>query len=308
MGLTPPNALAGNADKNVVNMTFRAMNTDVRVLVPGLDAFRTWQVGRAIRGLFAKSERRFSRFRRDSEVSRLNAAGEAVVSADLFAALQRARQYWELTDGWFDPTIGASLRALGYDRSFSPGALDRLGGAGTPVPGVGMDRIAMDPASRTVRLPSGAQLDFGGFIKGWTVDQAARLLPLTGSVDAGGDAAVVGSGWNVDVEDPMHPGRSVFQVRLQDRAIATSGTNRRRWRTSGGDVHHLLDPRTGRPADTSLSQVTVVAASAELADVLAKTVFLRGPVDAASRLKRWPSVTAVLVDNAGAVTTIGTQE
>ena len=176
---------------------FRAMNTDVAVTASGDEAAIAVEVA----DTFARAERRFSRFRDDSELSRLNrASGRVAVSAELFDALERARGYLLLTDGLFDPGIGGLLTALGYDRSFASGALDREGAA--PLPATGSFRdVELDAATRSVQRPGHVQLDLGGMIKGATVDAAAGHLRGSGAIDAGGDAFMVGE-WLVDVEVP----------------------------------------------------------------------------------------------------------
>jgi thiamine biosynthesis lipoprotein len=281
--------------------TFRAMNTDVTVLIPGVEPTNEVDLTDAVARVFADARRIFSRFEPTSELSRLNTARKpTLVSPALFEALERARNYWEITDGWFDPTVGRALCAAGYDRSFSPGGLDRPEGTGSVPHRVSFGDVRLDRSTRTVTLPPGALLDFGGFIKGRTVDLAATVLPSVAAVDAGGDAflsssGVDGRGWVVDVEDPFMRGRALLTLRLRDQAVATSGPNRRHWRNGNETVHHLIDPYTARPARTDLAQVTVVARSAELADVLAKTAFLKGYGSGTSFLARWPSVGAIFV-------------
>lgn len=291
--------------------TFRAMNTEVTVIVPGCDS--EGEHVRAVTSVFAANERRFSRFRADSELAALQRApGEHVVSAALFAALERARDYHERTDGLFDPCVGASLIALGYDRSFAHGALDR-GAVCPPNPGATFADVALDPELRRVTLPPGALLDLGGMIKGHTVDEAALVLPEPSLVDAGGDArlrgaGLEGEGYLVDVEDPMDCARTMLTLRVRDRAVATSAPNRRRWRTGDEVRHHLIDPRTGRSSNTDLAQVTVLASSAELAEVLAKAAFLLGERGAIALLRREADVAAVLVDTDGRMVTFGDLE
>ncbi|MFT3771746.1 MAG: FAD:protein FMN transferase [Minicystis sp.] len=296
-----------------MSTTFRAMSTDVTVLSPGLDRAAADEVAARVRADFAASERRFSRFRADSELSRLNREGGLfIVSTALFTALQRARGYFDLTDGLFDPTIGAALEALGYNRSFAPGALDRAAVAPAPRAAT-FAEVTLDEATRAVTLPPGVRLDLGGLIKGFTVDRAARRLRGTGAVDAGGDAVLRGDGpdgdgWLVDVEDPADPARVVATLRARDRAVATSAANRRRWRAGGRVQHHLVDPRTRRPAETDLAQASVLAPSAELADVLAKTAFLLGARAARRFLERLSRIGAVLVRRDGAIEIIGDVE
>lgn len=257
---------------------FRAMGTEVTVTAETDEA----AVARAVAGTFAAAEQRFSRFRPDSELSALNrATGPVTVSAPLFDALVRARAHVERTGGLFDPAIGAALVAAGYDRPFAPGALDRAWTATWCSPAGSFLDVVLEPATRTVVRPPHVQLDLGGMIKGATVDAAAGHLRGAGAIDAGGDLMVRGAGpddgvWLVDVEDPSCADRTLATLAVRDAAVATSAANRRRWRVGGTLAHHLIDPRTQRPAVTDLLQVTVVAPSAERAEVLAKATFLLG--------------------------------
>lgn len=285
--------------------TFRAMNTDVAVIARTADEA---VVAAAVARVFADAEQRFSRFRADSELSRLNRATEPVtVSEPMFAALVAARRYVELTDGLFDPAIGSTLVALGYDRSFTPGGLDRDTDRALPPRGSFL-AVTLDAERREVTRPAGIQIDLGGVIKGRTVDAATACLPRDGAIDAGGDAALRGgpsAGWPVAIEDPRDPSRTIGTLRVRNAAVATSAANRRRWKIGGADRHHLVDPRTQRSAVTDVVQATVVAPTAELADVLAKTVFLLGAARARDFLAGRDGVGAVIVPTDGAPIAIG---
>jgi FAD:protein FMN transferase len=292
---------------------FRAMNTEVLVAVPAMSAAEESDIAQRLAAVFEESERRCSRFRPESELSRLNrAAGTVPVSPELFEHLARAQTYTALTDGLFDPAIGGTLTALGYDRSFASGRMDRPAGA-TPIPHGSMLDVILDPVTCTVRRPPSVQLDLGGLVKGATVDRAAAMLPASGFVDAGGDAVLRGAGpdgagWLVEVEDPRDARRHLVTLVLRDAAVATTAPNRRRWRIGGRDVHHLIDPRVADAADSDLAQVTVVAPCAEQADVLAKTAFLEGARAARARLLPLSGVGGVLVLRDGAVELVGAVE
>ena len=290
---------------------FRAMNTDVTVLTPGIHPQKEVELARGVKRVFEAAEDTFSRFRADTELTRLNrASGPCVVSNRLLEALERARTYWELTDGWFDPSIATALVSAGYDRSYAAGALDRDEPAAPTREASSFGDIVIDRTSRTVALPPGTALDCGGFIKGWAVDEAAASFPSLAAVDAGGDACLRGLGpdglgWLVDVEDPVRPGQVLVSLRLANQSVATSGANRRRWRVGTRQAHHLINPRTGQPVETDLAQVTVVAPSTESADVLAKTAFLRGVGDGVRFLQRFDNVSGALVLLDGSVRFVG---
>lgn len=292
--------------------TFGAMGTEIAVYAPGLASADEERLAAGVAAIFARSEARFSRFRSESELSQLNAADRpTVVSRELFDVLQSARRYFELTDGIFDPTVAAALAGHGYDRSFTVGALDRLRIARAPACSFG--DVMLDEATSTVDKPLHVRVDLGGIVKGRTADQAAELLPRPGAVDAGGDAVLrdverEGARWIVDVEDPRDARRTLLALAIGDRAVATSGTNRRRWAAGGGMAHHLIDPRTGEPTASDLAQVTIVAPSAELAEVVAKTVLVLGARDGGSFLSRFDDVAGILVGTNGNVRRIGDLE
>jgi len=293
--------------------TFHAMNTEVAVAAPRLTEAAEQAFAREVATMFDVTERRFSRFRPDSELSALNrASGAVAVSAEMLEVLRAAREHVNASGGLFDPAIGAALIAAGYDRSFVPGALDR-DDASAPPPPARFTELVIDAATACVQRPLALLIDLGGFLKGRTVDRAAAAAPRDAMIDAGGDAVVrgdgpEGDGWLVDVEDPADPDHVLVTLRLRDRAVATSAPNRRRWRTGSRFAHHLIDPRTGTPASSTLAQVTVVARSAERAEVLAKVAFLRGARDGARLLAEDLDVGGVLVARDGTLQVVGAVE
>ena len=293
--------------------TFDAMGTEVTVAVPLLPDDHEQHVASRVAALFADTERRFSRFRDDSELAALNRArGPQRVSAEMIEMLMAAGRHVSATDALFDPTIGAALCAAGYDRSYAPGQLDRPERGSAPRRARFTD-LSIDAAARSVERPPHVHLDFGGFLKGRTVDRAAELTPSPAMIDAGGDAALIGAGsdgagWIVEIEDPDAENAVLLTLRVADRAVATSAANRRCWRLGRTVAHHLIDPRTGEPARTDLAQVTVLAPTVERADVLAKVAFLRGARNAAAWLSSHADVAAVLVERNRAIHVIGDLE
>jgi FAD:protein FMN transferase len=241
--------------------TFRSMGCDVVVAGAGDRELA------AISGLFDAHDRTFSRFRPESELSAVNrAAGTPILVSHRFAAMvECALAVARRTGGLVDPTVGASLTALGYDRDFAELGDDPAPHA--PVrPAPGWRRVRL--AGRMLRTPAGCALDLNGVVKAAAVDEAAGLLPGDGYVAAGGDLAVRGA---ADVVLPA--GGAVRVVR---GGIATSGATRRRWRRGGRECHHLIDPATGLPAASPWREVTASGASCLDADVAARAALLRG--------------------------------
>jgi thiamine biosynthesis lipoprotein len=222
----------------------------------------------AIEELFRRYDAVFSRFRPASELNAVNAAaGRVVAVSPLFARVLRvALDAAAGTNGLVDPTLGAQLEAAGYDRDF-PLVPDAGPPLCTNVSG-GRWR-AVRAAGRAVRVPACVRLDLNGVVKSLAVDDALALLSGPGWVSAGGDLATRRP---ITVELPR--GGSVALIA---GGLATSGSARRAWRRGGRRMHHLIDPRTGRPAETPWEQVTVCGASCLAADVAAKAAFLAGP-------------------------------
>lgn len=292
--------------------TFRAMNTEITVAAPALRDGEEHELALDVEHLFRTTERRFSRFLPDSELARLNRADRPIqVSDELLELLLRARAHAIDSDGIFEPAVGAAMRATGYDRSFAPRRLDR----DTPASAAPRASIAMldiDENRRRVARPPQVEIDLGGFLKGRTADRAATLASGGLVIDAGGDAVLRGTppgcaGWTVEIEDPYDPARTIGTLIVRDQAVATSAANRRRWRRGTQAMHHLIDPRTRLPAQTDLAQVTVLAPTAELADVMAKVAFVLGSARAKGELAR-RDLSAVLVLEGGAIQTVGSAE
>jgi FAD:protein FMN transferase len=231
-------------------------------------------------------ERKWSRFIETSEVSRLNAfAGEhVVVSSETLQLVRHAVDGWRATGGRFDPTVLPALVALGYDRDFAQvAAHPRSSAPPTAVPAPGCDGIECDEYVGTVTLPPGVAFDPGGIGKGFAADLACAELVDSGAkgalVNVGGDLRArgeppTGDAWDVALADPAAADREVARVALVDGAVATSSRARRRWRTNGRDVHHLVDPRTGLPARTRHATVSVIAGAAWWAEVVSKAVLV----------------------------------
>jgi thiamine biosynthesis lipoprotein len=205
-----------------------------------------------------------SRFREDSELVRLNAAagsGPVRVSRRLFEAVEVAVSAAASTHGLVDPTVGQTLRLAGYDRRFQrvklrDGSSFRAGFS--PVPG--WPRIRLDPQGSTLELDEGVELDLGATAKALAADRSARAAAQASGVGVlvslGGDIAVAGpvpdEGWPVRIADHHaaglgEPGPTVT---IAGGGLATSGTTVRRWQAGDVELHHIVDPRTGRPAVT----------------------------------------------------------
>ena len=264
---------------------------------------------------FEEWEAALSRFRPESELSRLNRqTGSFVrVSDTLWAVYRAAVEAEKRSQGLVTPTVYASMEKIGYTHSltgqqppfFTPIPDPEASWIPAPIPSLAA--ITADPQSQALRIPSHARLDFGGIAKGWAAHQALERLQAFGPalVDAGGDLAVgkppLKSGaWPVGIEDAFQPGHIRENLQLAGCGVATSGRDYRRWQQ--GDVwrHHLIDPRTGLPADTDILTATVIAPTAMEAEMAAKTVLILGSQAGLSWLEGQPGYAGLLLlENGG---------
>ena len=272
------------------------MGTDVEMLVEADDAGRALAVAEAE---FHRLEALLTRFRSDSELSRLNAAGSLAAGHDLLRVVELALAARERTGGRFDVTVHDALLAAGYDRSFELLSPDDARPAG-PVPGA---RGRVEIADGVIALHGGARIDLGGIGKGYACESTAEILATAGPclVNAGGDIATRDGVWTVAVETPDGP----LTLELSGScALATSGSDSRHWRRAGRELHHIIDPATGEPSGSDLLRVTVVARDAVDAEVTAKALFLAGS-EAARREADELAIPAVLVTESGRTITAG---
>lgn len=229
---------------------------------------------------FRDVETRCSRFDPGSELSQLTrSAGAAVPVSDLlFEAVRFAVAVAEESGGAFDPTVGLAMETRGFNREHRSGEIVR-----TPIePGeaVSYRDVELDAGNRTITLRRPLLLDLGAVAKGLAIDMAAReLLAFRDfAIDAGGDLYLGGKNaegqpWSVGIRHPRLDGQLIDVLCVSDTAVCTSGDYEKR----ADDGHHILDPRTGTPAN-AVASATVVAPTAMLADAVATAAFVLGPV------------------------------
>jgi len=248
----------------VIGTAFPALGTTAEVLVTGDLAVAV----ELLRAELDAVDAACSRFREDSEIERLHRdAGRAVEVTPLLAeALAVALRAARLTGGLVDPTVGAAVCSLGYDRDF---AAVTDGESGSAVPAPGWHRVLLD--GTTVVLPKGIRLDLGATAKALAADHAARTIARrTGAgvlVNLGGDVSIAGDpppgGWRVAIADDhsVAAARPDVTVTLRSGGLATSGTAVRQWRRGSRTVHHIVDPRTGDVPEPCWRTVSVAAKS-----------------------------------------------
>lgn len=288
----------------IQKINFKAMGCHMMAAInnPSIKAYEKLQ---QVPGWFNRWEQIFSRFREDSELSQLNRSTgfPTVVSADFWDVFQIALAAEKNSAGLVSPAIFESLVMAGYQNSFDRMAPEQTF---TQDSGGGMlhstSAICWDAATHTIEMPMGLRLDFGGIVKGWAADQAMRRIKNYGAtlVDAGGDIAISGlqsdgQPWPVGVIDPFNADTQFEILQLGNCGVATSGTDYRRWTQNGHEKHHIIDPRTGNPAETDVLSATIVAPSVIDAETAAKVVLISGSQAGMAWLEGNQSLAGILV-------------
>lgn len=252
-----------------------------------------------------------SEWRDTSEVSAVNgAAGDhpVAVSAETFELIRRSQKVSELTDGAFDITwlsVGRLWDMKAADpQKPSQQAIDAA------LASTGYRHVILDAGARTVFLDRpGTKIGFGGIGKGYAANRAVQTLRDAGVsggiVNAGGDLSAFGkredgSSWRIGIADPFHRDQTFAYIDLADQAIATSGDYERFVVIDGKKYSHIVDPRTGYPAE-ELRSVTIICPDAELADALATGVTVLGVERGLGLINRLKNVHAFLVDSEGKI-------
>ena len=303
--------------------TWRALGTSATVVTADAAALADARV--AVERELAAIDLAASRFRDDSELTKLDAAAGATVAVSpllaqaIHVALRAARH----TGGAVDPTLGAELVRAGYDRDFAelPSVQTEagMGDGGAGAGGAPRRRIPAWPAvrldreRRLVTLPPGVALDLGATAKALAADRAARAAHAAAGcgvlVSLGGDVAVAGpapaGGWAIRVtDDHAGPQEALGQtILLRSGGLATSGVTVRRWQTEDGPRHHVLDPRTGAPARVAWRTASVAAASCVDANTATTAAIVMGASAAPWLLRH--RLPARLVDARGRVLLVG---
>jgi len=293
--------------------TFSALGTTAEITT--LDAVALSDALDVLERELAAIDLACSRFRDDSEVACLaRANGEWIPASRLLRqALAAGVAAAEATAGAVDPTVGATMRALGWDVDFRVVVSRSEPARMTLVPAAGWQGIEIDDARGRIRVAAGVEIDLGATAKALAADRAAAAaFRATGSpvlVDLGGDIAVAGpapaGGWSILVtDDHRAPSDADGQVvAIAAGGLATSSTTVRRWRTSEGLAHHVVDPRTGRPAAEIWRTVSVAAASCVAANTASTAAIVLG--DDAPRWLEHNGYSARLVRRDGRVVVTG---
>lgn len=266
-------------ESTVVSHGFSVMGTTANLVLVG----GTHDMAIELEGLTRELERLWTRFSDDSDIQRLNWAEGAptTVSPYTVTLVLEMLAAHKLTAGEYDPTILPRLMAEGYAQSRTNSTRS------TRLPASATWPVELSTATisgTTITLPRGATLDPGGVGKGLAADIVATTALTLGAlgvlVEIGGDVRILGTSpdaklWRVGIEDPFNPQRHCSVINLVDGAVATSSVLKRTWERDAKTVHHLIDPSTGRPIESDVVSVSVIAVSASIAEVVAKSGFTR---------------------------------
>lgn len=258
-----------------------------------------------VAGWFEIWEQTLSRFRADSELSQVNQSDGSiqVVNPIFWEVFLLSLEIARRSSGLVSPLILDALLEAGYSQSFellTPSSSAISLNSGAPIPE--LDVISWDAKSHAIQLPPELRLDFGGVAKGWAAHKAMNKLKVYGPalVDAGGDIAISGLRegglpWPVAIADPHHPGEELALLKVGRGGVATSGTDYRRWKAGGRWRHHIIDPRTGLPAETDLISVTAIAPTVVDAEMAAKVILILGSQQGLDWLENQPGMAALIV-------------
>ncbi len=291
---------------------FRAMGTEMLVCVDNGSEKSPIELA-DVPAWFEEWEQVLSRFRIDSELTRLNRAGDQLVpvSETLWHVFQSALSAEKYTGGLVTPTVAAAVIESGYDRDFSLLAGQTLFPFESEPPVVhSLSSVTWDESTRSICLPQGVQLDFGGIAKGWAAEQVVQRLKHLGSalMNCGGDIFMSGpllngNPWEIGIHRPFDRSSGYIGMMYFTHCcgVATSSTDRRRWMQGDSLRHHIIDPHTGRSAESDVVSVTIVAPTAVEAETAAKSVLIRGSVEGLDWLESKSDLAALIILENGSI-------
>ena len=284
----------------------QTMGTFARLLVVAPDREAAENSLDAAFAVFDRVEALMSDYDPDSQISRVNrdAYHEPVaVDGQVFEVLSAALEYSRLTDGAFDITVGPVVQLW----------RDARQGGQAPTPeaiarareNVGYRYLELDPETQTVRFGrDGMLLDVGGIAKGYALDRAAEAMRQAGAlgamIDIGGDIVCFGQAvggrdhWLIGLQDPDEDGNLLLRLKIDDRAVATSGDYRRFVVVDDRKHSHIINPATAE-ATGALASVTIIAATAMHADALATAASVMGPERALTLIESIDHTEAILI-------------
>jgi len=249
-------------------------------------------------------------FHKETELTEINkyaGLSPVKVKPELVFLIQRALEISKLTDGAFDPTIGALAKLWNFSESDAP----RLPGQNEineALNKIGWTKVQIFPDKNEVFLPEkGMALDLGGIAKGYALNRAAQIIKSKGIksalINAGGDISAYGGKapgvpWKIGIQDPRDNSGIAAVVDIESGSVFTSGDYERFFEEAGKRYHHILDPKTGFPA-TGVESVTIVAPDGKSVEGLSAAVFVLGPKEGMRLVEKLEHISCLIIDSAG---------
>ncbi len=243
---------------------------------------------------------------KNSEIYRINKDKSSSISSETAEVISAALSISEETDGAFDITIAPITDLWGfYGSEFTIPSDDELQSA---LKGVGYEKVRLN--KNYISIPQNAYIDLGGIGKGYASDKVVNMLKRnnidSAIISLGGNVYAIGkkpdgSLWTVGIADPDSASKAIGKVKVADKAVVTSGGYQRYFECDGITYHHIIDPQTGKSADSGLSSVTIIADSGTRADGLSTSLFVMGLEKSIELWRDSGNFDAVFVDNNGTV-------
>ena len=253
-------------------------------------------------------DKMLSIFDNTSVVSKINSDSEkriVKVPQELFYLVKRAKEYFMLTEGTFDITVEPLIEILGF------GPKEKIMPDGQAIEEalqyIGLDKIALDEENKTLvfKYPR-IRMDFGGFAKGYAVDEAVKIFKqsgiMNGLINIGGDLYCMGANpdgksWSIGIKDPENKNEILAVLEVRNKAIATSGTYENFYIYNNKRYSHIIDPHTGLSVTNNITSVTIIADDCATADALATAVFVLGEHRAIELIEKLTDIECLLVIN-----------
>jgi thiamine biosynthesis lipoprotein len=289
--------LCGCQSRNLYKDTQTMMGTFVEVISPDK---------RAARIVFAEIKRiedLLSKYKPDSQISRLNESGTLYASSDTLYIIKKAKEFWEITDGAFDITIGPLMDLWGFtDKNYNVPKDEEIKNI---LNRVGFDKMLFDDNKNIIEFKTpGMKIDLGGIAKGYAVDKAITKFIAVGIksclVNAGGQVFCLGDKfgkpWRVMIKNPDNQIASNYLLEIKNMAVATSGDYEQFFLKDNKRYSHILNPKTGYPVQNNIISVTVIAHDGVTCDALATAIFVLGKVKGEELAKKFPDVKVKIIE------------
>lgn len=260
------------------------------------------QAGKIVFDEIARIEGSLSKYDPQSEVYRLNKSGALRVSAETYAIIKKAKEFWQESNGAFDITVGPLVDLWGFtDKEFTVPPEEKIKNA---LLLVGSEKIVLNESDTVVEFKlSGMKIDLGGIAKGYALDCAVRRLKEKGItsclIEVGGQIYCLGDNagkpWRIGIRNPRHASIA-GQLLLKDRSVSTSGDYEQFFIEANKRFSHIINPLSGYPARSGVISVTVIAEDGVTADALSTAIFVLGKEKGEALVKRFPGVEARIIE------------